>query len=394
MQVSKILTVLISLPILFSMSNLVTAGTFDDAFKNAKTTGQLRFGYVSVAPDVAGNPTTTGAGVGGEIKFETAKWNNIQFAIAPYFVEKLDALTGDTAADINGDYFNSSNQGYAYIGEANINYDFNKGGIRLGRQKLDNPFINTDDIRMFSNTFNAVWLNVNLSNALTLEAGMVSIWAGFDSGSSQEKFKKASNDGVTAIGANYKHNDSLAAQAWYYNFDKEYSLLYVDTTYTTGGFEIGAQVANFTEAKSTSTKNADGSIIGVSVSYATGPFTLAAVTNSGANAAGKSADLGLGGGNFYAAMDETTIAGLNDVQARVFSFQYAATDKFTAGVALGHFEDKTKASNIDETNLVLGYNVSDALGLEFVHTMVDNKGDQTNAGTNFSRQTARVTYTF
>ena len=394
MQLSKKISVLISLPILFSVSNFVTAGSFDDAFKNAKTTGQLRLGYISVAPDVAGNPTTTGAGVGGEIKFETAKWNNIQFAIAPYFIEKLDALTADVTAKTNGDYFNSTNQGYAYIGEAYINYNFGKGGVRLGRQKLDTPFINTDDIRMFSNTFTAAWLNINLTKALTLQTGLVSAWAGFDSGSSQEKFKKASNNGVTALGANYKYNDSLAAQAWYYNFDKEYSLLYLDTTYTTGGVEIGAQVANFTEAKSTSTKNADGSIIGVSVSYTTGPFTFSAVMNSGANATGKSADLGLGGGNFYAAMDETTIAGLNDVQARVLSFKYAVSNKFTAGVALGHFEDKTKASNKDETDLMLGYNVSDTLGLEFVHTVVDNKGAPADTATNFSRQTARVTYTF
>ena len=375
----------------FGLTGLTHAGSFDDAFKNAKTTGQLRFGYVSVMPDVAGNSTTTGAAVGGEIKFETAKWNNVQFAVAPYFVEKLDALTGDTAADINSDYFNSSNEGYAYVGEAYVNYDFGKGGVRLGRQKLDNPFINTDDIRMFSNTFNAAWLNVNLSKSLTLEAGMVSTWAGFDSGSSQEKFKKASSDGVTAIGANYKHSDSLAAQAWYYSFDQSFSLIYADATYTMGAFEFGAQVGNFTEAKASGT---DGSVIGASISYATGPFTFGAVINSGANDTGKSASNGLGGGNFYAAMDEMTIAGLNDVQASVFSFEYAASDKFTAGVALGHFEDNGKASNIDETDVILGYSVKDNLSIEFVHTMVDNKANQTDTGTNFSRQTARVTYTF
>ena len=386
------LKVVVSL-FVFSLAGLVSAGSFDDAFKNAKTTGQIRFGYISSAPDVAGSKTTYAAALGGALKFETAKWNNIQFAVAPYFVEKLDALSGDIEnSELNTDFFNAKGKSFSYLGEAYINYDFGIVGLRFGRQKLDNPFINTDDIRMFSNTFNAVWLNVNLSKSLTLETGIVSSWAGFDS--TQDIFSRASNEGVTALGVNYKQSDTFSTQAWYYNFDKEYTLLYADATYTTGDLEVGAQVANFTEAKSTSTKNADGSVIGVSVSYATGPFTLGAVMNSGANTAGKSADLGLGGGGFYAAMDETTISGMNDVQARVFSFEYAASDKFTAGIALGHFEDKTKATNIDETDIVLGYSVKDNLNIEFIHTMVDNKGDQADAGTNFSRQTVRVTYTF
>lgn len=374
-----------------ALSSSTQATDIDDAFKNASTSGQFRFGYISSAPDVAGSKITYAAALGGVLKFETAKWNNIQFAVASYFVEKLDALSGDNA-ELNSDFFNSKGKAFAYMGEAYINYDFGKGGLRLGRQKLDNPFINTDDIRMFSNTFNAVWLNVNLSKSLTLETGLVGSWAGFDS--TQDIFSRASNEGVTALGVNYKQSDAFSTQAWYYNFDKEYTLLYADTTYTTGDLEVGAQVANFTEAKSASTKNADGSVIGVSVSYTTGPFTLGAVMNSGANAAGKSADPGLGGGGFYAAMDETTISGMNDVQARVFSFEYAASDKLTAAVALGHFEDKTKATNIDETDIILGYSVKDNLGIELVHAMLDNKGNKTDVDTNFSRQTLRVTYTF
>ncbi len=377
----------------FGLTGIANAGSFDYAFKNAKTTGQIRFGYISFAPDTTGSPTTTGAAIGGEIKFETAKWNRLQFAVAPYFSENIDALSGDAAnGELNVDFLSRRGTSFAYLAEAYVNYDFKNGFVRLGRQKLDNPFINTDDIRMFSNTFSAGWLTLNLSKSLTLETGIVSSWAGFDS--TQNIFSKASNEGVTALGVNYKQSKAFSTQAWYYNFDKEYSLLYADVTYTTGSFEIGAQVASYNEATSTSTLNSDGSVIGVSVSYAAGPFTFGAVINSGSNPTGKSVDLGLGGGGFYAAMDETTIAGLNDAQAHVLLFEYAASDKFTAGIAHGHFEDETKASNIDETDIVLGYSVKDNLGIEFIHAMVDNKGNQTDADTNFSRQTLRVTYTF
>lgn len=372
------------------LSSTVHATSIDNAFKKASTSGQLRFGYISVAPDAAG-PTTTGAVIGGEIKFETAKWNRLQLAIAPYFAEKIDSLTGDAASsEINGEYFDANNESFAYLGEAYVNYAFKNGSVRVGRQKLDNPFINTDDIRMFSNTFNAAWLNMDISKSLSLELGQVSSWAGFDSSDlgSQEKFKRASNDGVMALGLNYAHSDALSAQAWYYNFDKDYSLLYADATYSMGDLELGVQFGSYSEDNASSTT--DGSVIGASITYSTGPFTLAAVMNSGSNDDGKSASLGLGGGNYYAAMDESTIDGLNDAKAQVLSVEYAASDKFTAAVAVGHFENNDQSTDIDETNLILGYSVSDSLSLEFVHTEVDDL-DPAN---DFSRQTARATYTF
>lgn len=377
--------------VIFGLTSATHAASFDDAIKNANTSGQFRFGYVSNTPDTAGAKTETGAAIGGEIKFETKEWNRLQFAVAPYFAEKIDSLTGDAATnELNGDYFDANNESFAYVGEAYVNYAFNNGSVRYGRQKLDNPFINTDDIRMFSNTFNALWLNMNLSKSLTLEAGQVSTWAGFDSAtptSGQDKFKRASNDGVSALGLNYKHSNALSAQAWYYSFDKNYSLLYADATYAMGDLELGVQMGSYSESDAS---DIDGSVIGASITYTTGPFTLGAVMNSGTNDDGKSANLGLGGGNYYAAMDESTIDGLNDAEAQVFSVEYAASDKFTASVALGHFEDSTKTTEIDETNLILGYSVSDALNIEFVHTTVDDAG----TANDFSRQTARVTYSF
>ncbi|MCW8987613.1 MAG: OprD family outer membrane porin [Gammaproteobacteria bacterium] len=368
------------------LSNTTQAASIDEAFKNASTSGQLRFGYISLSPDAAGSQTTTGAAIGGELKFETAKWNNFQLAFAPYFSENIDILSGDTTTGkLNTDFLSRRGTSFAYLAEAYVHYEFNNGFIRLGRQKLDNPFINTDDIRMFSNTFSAGWLNVNLSKSLTLEAGHVNTWAGFDS--EKDLFSKASDEGVSALGLNYKHSENLSTQGWYYHFDQNYSLLYADMSYSMGKLELAAQFGSYSEDNSSGT---DGSVVGASITYSIGPFTLSAVMNSGSNDDGKSADLGLGGGNYYAAMDESTISGLNDAEAYVLSVEYAASDSFTAAVAAGHFENNDQSTRIDETNLILGYSVSDSLNLELIHTTVDDAG----SANDFSRQTARVTYSF
>jgi hypothetical protein len=369
------------------------AGSFADAMKNASVSGQFRFGYVTTSPDVSGTSDTTGAAIGGILKLETAEWNRLQFAVAPYFSENIDALGGDEAdGELSGDFLDANLDSFAYLGEAYINYNFGNGSVRVGRQQLDNPFINTDDIRMNPNTFNASWLTMDLGRALKLEAGVVKTWAGIDSGDDKDKFKDTSGDGVTAIGLSYAVNEALGVQAWSYDFDESHSLLYVDGAYTTGKLEIAAQYASFDEDNAS---GVDGSAMGIAATYATGPWVFTAAMNSASNDADKGVSNGLGGGNFFTSMDEMTIDGLTEAEATVMGVEYAVNENFTAGIAMGHFEDDGAATaDIDETDIVLSYAASDNLDVEFVHASVENDADTTDEGTNFSRQLVRVNYNF
>lgn len=369
------------------------ADSLDAAIKGATTSGQFRFGYINVSPDVAGASDTSAAAIGGYIKLETAEWKRLQVAIAPYFSEKIDALSGDEASgELNGDFFDANNDSYAYLGEAYLNYRFNNGSFRLGRQQLDNPFLNGDDIRMSPNTFNAGWLTYEVNKSLKLEAGLVNSWAGIDSGDDKNKFKDAGGDGVIAIGVNYAVNDALAMQAWSYDFDTNYSLFYIDATYKTGSLELAAQHASFDEDNAS---GVDGSAMGILASYATGSWTFSAAMNTTSNDAGKGVDNGLGGGNFFTSMDEMTIAGLTEAEATLVSAEYAVNDAFTACITMGHFEDDNAATaDINETDIVLSYAASDNLDVEFIHASVENDADSADAGTNFSRQLVRVNYNF
>ena len=393
MTISVKTRTLISSIILFSANNLFAANSFDSAIKNTKTSGQFRMAYISVKPDVAGAKTNYGAAVGGYLKFETAGWNRFQFAIAPYFSEKIDVLTGNSLTnESNGDFFTTNNESFAYLGEAYINYAFSKGSLRIGRQQLDNPFINTDDIRMLKNTFSAAWLNTSITNSMNIQAGFVSQWAGIDSGGSQDQFKKAGVDGVSALGMTYKHSEELAAQGWYYSFNKSYSLLYADADYSTNNLGLSAQYASFQE---TNASNIAGNVFGMSASYEINNLTLSIAVNKATNATNKVVDLGLGGGNFYASMAEMTIGGLSNASAQIITADYAVSDNFTISIGAGHFEDKNKTTtNTNETNITLAYNASKKLYIEFIHMLVNNKALPNDAGTNFSRDLLRVSYQF
>ena len=388
MQKSKIVKLVTSLFLISSLGAAQAADSFDEAIKKATTSGQFRLGYISVDPEVG--TETTGTAFGGQIKFETAKWKRMQFAIAPYFSQKLAALSGDkTNNELNGDFFDSNSESYAYLGEAYVNYSFNNGSVRLGRQQLDNPFINTDDIRMHPNTFSAVWLNMALSKNLTLDAGSIREMAGFDSGGSQDKFKKVGADGVNALGVTYKMKAHHTFQGWYYDFTDQYTQYYLDAAYENGNFAAGLQYSKYNEVNTSGTA---GNVWGVTASYALADFTFALAINESSNDAGKSQSLGLGGGNYFASMDEMTMGDLNDAAAQVVSVDYAVSDKFTVSFATGHFEDANKATtDTAENDFILAYNISDKLDMSFVHTTVENKADPS---VNFSRNFARLSYNF
>jgi outer membrane porin, OprD family len=89
--------------------------------------------------------------VGGRLTYETGRWHNFSILAAYYNSTKLSASGGDTGVLAPGQ------KNISIIGEANLRYEFDatplKGSVmRLYRQTLDAPFINTADIRLLPST--------------------------------------------------------------------------------------------------------------------------------------------------------------------------------------------------------------------------------------------------
>ena len=386
--------ILIMSTVLAAVSSAHAVESFDDAIKNGTTSGQFRLGYISVAPDVAGEKTTTGAALGGHIKFETAKWNRLQFAIAPYFSEKISLLSGDAAkSELNGDFLDSNNQSFAYFGEAYFNYALENGQIRYGRQLLETPFINTDDLRMLPHTFEALWVNFSPLKNLELETGWVSRWAGFNTGGDQHKYKEAGVEGVFALGANYASNDELKFQAWYYDVRESYQILYGDLNYLgLKNLELGFQYGNYTEENAS---NTDGSVIGVMASYNLKPVTITLAYNKTDNDTGKSVSTGLGVGNFYTTMDDSHIADKNDAVAYRVGLDYAFSEDTNLGLFYGHFEDANTANfDLDEWNLIFTHQVTKLLDVEYILAVHENDATPNDVSTNQTRNLLRINYIF
>ena len=92
--------------------------------------------------------------VGGKLAFESGSWRNFKLKTVYYNSSKLTASGGDTGLLAPGQ------EQISIIAEANLSYEFDstplKGSVvRLGRQPMDIPYINTSDIRMLPSTHEA-----------------------------------------------------------------------------------------------------------------------------------------------------------------------------------------------------------------------------------------------
>lgn len=405
-----------SIPIILGVA--IAAGVqaesdFHQAWKNGETSGQIRLGYISSDPDVAGNNTTDATAIGGQLKYETADWQHLQLGLGAYFSKKLHNLSGDPAQnELNTDFFDKDSKSFAYIGEAYINLALNGVNIRAGRQQLDTPFADTDDIRMLPNTFEAVLATYSGIKDTTLVGAYVQQWAGFDSATGtegQDEFKAMADnnadgtagDGTAFAGVTYEGFENLVLQGWVYDIDNRAQIFYADAAYgieinKEHSYELGIQFASFDEETAS---NVDGSAYGLSGAVNMANMTFSAAYNATSNDAGKSATNGFGGGPYFTSMDEMTIDGLTDAEAWLVGAEFdlggLIIPGLGVGIAFGHFEDENKVTtNTDEMNLVASYAFDDHFDAELIYADVDNDADPTDVDTNFSRYLLRLNYNF
>lgn len=391
---------------LAAVAGLSGAG-IDGALTAGKAGGDIRAVYVDQDNERAEDTYTTA--VGGILKYETAAWNGIKLGAGAYVSEKLGFASG-SGDKLNYDVLSSKNGSYAYVGEAYIDYSANDFSLRVGRQLIDTPFADTDDIRMHPNTFESVIASYGAIEKTTLVGGYITRWAGYDSGEDISEFKKLSegSNGAVVIGLTNESIENLAIQGWYYGADKVADIYYADAVYAipfneTVGLEISAQYALFSEDKNTAgaDSGSDGKVYGFGASLNVGPVTMGAAYNRGSNDEGKTLSNGFGGGPFMTSMEEWTIDGMEDVKAYQVS---AAIDMAGAGIEglsltalYGSFKSAPSNTEATEIDVIATYEINERLGVDISYATIDDRNNNIgDGGTDggYSRFLARMSYNF
>jgi len=359
-------------------ANVSIADTLEHMFKDAKISGNIRMISAYYKEKEPTTPNSYATAVGGVLKYELASLEGFNGAVSLFTSHDIDSFSGSDAK--HNAELSSSNGSYTTVGEAYLNYNYNALNLRAGRQILDTPLVDSDDIRMVGDSYEAYTLGYDYKGVKFL-GGFINTWQGFDA--DLTGWQKAGADGVNFAGVSY-HN-VWEYNLWYYNFKDIAHAIYLD-----GGVEYALRenmtlhaMVQYLDEKELDQSGYATDIYGAMVEYVVHGLSFNLAYNRGKNKSGTMSFSGLGGGSLFTSMDTLIlddIAQDRDTEALVGGVVYEIDD-FSFLYAYGDFSGSAnsvgKKAHIVEQDVSLEYNVHDKFLLSCVYAMQnDRENDQ------------------
>ncbi len=359
----------------------------------AHSKGQLRTGFITFQEE--GSDRTSAYGLGGHFHFDTKRWNGLAIGLSAYTV--LNMGIKQNPSYLNGDFFDAKGKSFMALTEAYLDGKWGETEIKLGRQILDTPHADSDDIRMIPNYFEAyTFSNTDVDN-LTLKAGLITKMAGWENGIDSSHFKKTSEvlgvektEGIFYASARYDGIKELSASLWYYNYLDIAEVLYAEIAYhlhISDDFLLttGLQYDGSRESGQALLGQQDAQTYGLSLELdneALGLHILAAYNRD--NGSTGAFGLSLGGGPFFTSMEDQTLdaiegPGRSWLLGFGYHFDTVGLEGLALGVAYGDFKAKNDADYAsNEMDIALDYIWSKKLTLTAAYASVRFDTDDAN----------------
>lgn len=373
--------------------------TIAQIFEEGKVSANLRSLYAQYNMKKEDEKDIYAAAFGGHLRYETAEFNGFNAAAAFATSHDIGFATGDKGTKQNAE-LSSSDGKYTTLSEAYLSYTYNDFNVRAGRQLIDTPLADSDDIRVIFNTFEAFTATYETSN-FNFMVGKLDKWHGYDAGLN-EGWSKTGEDGTYFGGAVYSDN-IMEANAWYYNITKLTNAAYFDITFT---HEVGndfsilgaVQYLNQSEIDSSGT---EASIYGLLAEATVYGFTLSAAYNKAKKEEGKASFSGFGGGTLFTNMDTMILDEITsdrDSRAIVGGISYEMDD-LTLSYAYGDFEGKADSFgnkvHIVEQNIGLEYSViEDKFTLSAIYAIENDRESSVKTENDWNRLQLMASYSF
>ena len=346
---------------------------FAHMFDDGRITGQVRSIFSSINYLNAQDIYTTA--VGGYFKYELAQYQGFSATVALRTSHDIHQFSGKE--DERNTNLSSSAGSYSKLTQASIDYSYEGLDVHIGRQIIDTPLADSDDIRMIANSFEAYVLNYKIDN-ITLMLAHLLAWQGYDA-NLDEAWVKTAENGTNFAGIIYS-DSNVDTSVWYYNINGEaddfmasnsvymdaIAHLHVDNKLF---LHVGMQYLNQDELNHS----------GVS-SHIYGLTSEVIYNDIGINLAynkslkGKKSFSGFGGGTLFTNMDSMILnhisedrdasswVGALSYKIGEFSFLYAYGD------FLGEVNSRLETEHIIEQDAGIEYLHNDNLTLAFIYT--------------------------
>jgi len=213
------------------------------AFKGGQFEGHFRSFFMSTQNE-KGLAAYYANALGTELRFETNKFHNVQFAIGGMSVfnvgssnlTKPDALTGQISRYEIGlfDITNPAKKDLYRLEELYLKYTIRQSSVKTGRQFINTPFINLQDGRMNSTAVAGIWGEMNEIKKVKIQFGWLwgmsprstGLWynpgqsigvypSGMNpDGTKSQYSKNIKSEGIVIIGITKMISDNVKIQVW------------------------------------------------------------------------------------------------------------------------------------------------------------------------------------
>jgi len=353
------------------------------------TRAQVRAGYITFSEE--GISRTSAYALGGHYHFDTKRWNGLSVGLSAYAV--LNLGTNQNPLQLNPDFFDDEGDSFVQLTEAYLDGKWGNTELKLGRQILDTPHADSDDIRMIPNYFEAYTLSNTDIPDLTLGVGYIRKMAGWENGVDASSFVNIGQtlgtdnmDGVYYASASYEAIEDLSLSLWYYHYADIANVLYAEAGYALYASEIldvtvGLQYDMSKQTGATLLGQQDANTFGASVEFdskSVGVHLLMAYNKDSGDTGASS--LNLGGGALFTSMEDQTLDAMGQAgEAWVvgLGYHFDGVDGLKVGVAYGRFSaDNVSSDETNELDVVMEYvfNESFSLVAAYASTHFENKG--------------------
>ena len=348
---------------------------FADIFKNAKISGQLKSMYAGYNQKELNVDNNYATAIGGKLKYELGELDGFNAGVGVYASHDIGFLSGTNSK--HNDELSSSEKSYTQIGEAYINYKNKDFNFRAGRQVLDTPLADSDDIRIISNSFNAYVASYDY-NGFEFMLGNIQSWQGYDAGL-ESSWSKTGDHGTNFGGVSY--SDTWELDAWYYNITGVTNALYLDAGFN---YDMSDDMMIHTMVQYLKEDELSNSGYGAEIYGAVAVFTAYKIDvnlayNKSLNRPSKMSFSGFGGGTLFTSMDTLILDDIADdreASSIVGSVSYnigGVNLLYAYGDFSGDANSLGNKAHIIEQDVSLEYNVNDDFLVSCVYAMQEDK---------------------
>ena len=360
-------------------NSMVRGGTLEDIFALENVTGQLRLGYIYANPQLDNKQTNYATALGGQIKYESGRYGGFSAGLALYTSHYLTTLSGDSVgSQFNGE-LTTEGRHYDVLAEGYLDYLVDHLQVRIGRQVIDTPYMDSDDIRMTPNTFEGLSSKYSYDD-FNIVAGYMTRWQGPDAGIYEFVDLVEDGNGVAMVGIRHESGD-LESSLWYYHIDNMANIVYADTKYS---YKLSdkatlSTAVEFADQGELNGSSIDATLFGAMAELGYGDLTLGLAYDRLLVDSEHEYFGGFGGGVGFVNMFEMTAGVFTSHQSATAWKLSVAYDLANIGLKhtvisydYGHYRG-TVEYETSEHNLIITYEPSDDWNLEIVYDRIDDK---------------------